>query len=1114
MDPALRERFRQAGLESAGQRRNVTVLFVDIVGYTPLSEQIDNDDLYTLIQQYFAELVNAVYKYEGTVDKFTGDGLMALFGAPIAQENSEEMAVRAALDMQSGVSHLSQDVQARLGVGVRIRIGLNAGSVIVGSVGANLAMNYTAIGNTVNLASRLQTAAEPGAILVSEVVYRQTQRLFDFEVLPPLSLKGIEHPVPGFQVLGAKAKPGSVRGLEGLRAPLIGRDAELGQLRQALGALTSGKVGHLVVVTGDAGIGKSRLTEEFRALLDPDAVRVCEGHSLTYRRGVTYWVFQEVLRHLLQASPGLPEADLRARLSTHARDTLGSAAADALPYLEHLLGLTPTDMEAADRLAYLDAGQLRQQVFLAVRDLLLAEAQRWPVVLILEDLHWADEASLDLIRFLLDSIRQAPLFIYGNTRPFEVGPLAKVVAQARQLLGERCMVMTLQSLPPDVSAQLLSRLLAEPDLPQVLRDQILQRAAGNPFYLEEILRMLIDSGAIRRDGARWRLAPGVDVSTLGVPASLQDLILARFDQLPEAPRRVLQVASVIGRQFNLQLLAHLLAPWPEAELHETLDRLTERDYVLPATGQTSVDYVFRHVLVSDAIYGTLLKSRRSELHGQIGDAIEALWPDQLDKQAELLARHYTWSPRLDRALHYLLLAGQRAARGYANEQARQHFKQALALLAKVPHSTAQALQAQKGLGDVLVLAGEYQSGRACYQAALDLVTPAESAQFAKERGELSRKLGATFERQGDYDQALLCLAAAQTALEDSAAPLPVERAQILNDLGWTNARRGALELAERYLLQALELVEHSTQYDVIASIYNRLGGVYYQKDELSKAGLYVRKSLVLREEMGDTGAVARSYNNLGLLGWKRGDWDSALDDFQRSVELHANLGDIEGMVELHSNLGLLELDRGNVDAAREHLETSLASAQQIGHVYLVGLTHLNFSRLYVAIEDWHQAMEHSQRGLATFKEIASAEHMADLYTNAGQACLGLGNLEAARKSGEAALELIGQLDSSQPAAPSVNRASALRLLGEAARLRGDYETAAGMLTESADIFAALGNQVEQGRSTVALAQLAAARGDRAGARVRLNEARLIFRQLGARLDLRKLETLTASLGLR
>ncbi|MGH2522466.1 MAG: adenylate/guanylate cyclase domain-containing protein, partial [Anaerolineales bacterium] len=505
MGPDLLERFRQAGLEAAGQRRNVTVLFVDLTGYTSLSEQLDSEDVFDFLQHYLRRLANAVYKYEGTVDKFTGDGLMALFGAPIAYENHAELAVRSALDMQAEVGHLSQEIGRRLKIEPRAHIGLHTGSVVVGSLGSNMMMNYTAIGDTVNLARRLEEATGPGKILVSEAVYRLTKPLFDYEAVPPLNLKGIAQPVAGYLVVGPRAAPASVRGVEGLHAPLVGRDAELDRLTQAALALTQKGEGQVMLVTGNAGLGKSRLTSEFKRFLRQAGVRVVEGRSLTYRRSAAYWVFSDALHNYLSLSPDSPEAPVREQLSRRAHAALGLKAPDTLPYLEHLLGLQPADAPSAERIQYLEPGQLRQQVFLAVRDLLLAEAQRQPLALILEDLHWADEVSLDLALFLLDSIRQAPVLLYIISRPIEGGTQGKIVEHASKRLADRFTAIHLRSLSPDQSERLLSQLLAVPDLPEHLRDQILQRAAGVPFYLEEILRMLIDAGVLRREGNRWRL---------------------------------------------------------------------------------------------------------------------------------------------------------------------------------------------------------------------------------------------------------------------------------------------------------------------------------------------------------------------------------------------------------------------------------------------------------------------------------------------------------------------------------------------------------------------------------------------------------------------------------
>jgi class 3 adenylate cyclase len=381
----LLDRMRQAGLEATGQRRNVTVLFSDLSGYTALSERMDGEDLYDLVQEFIRMLVNAVYKYEGIVDKLTGDGVMALFGAPIAHENNAERALLAALDMQSGIAELSQELQERLGVELHMRVGLHSGSVVVGGIGTNLMMDYTAVGDTVNLSRRIEEAAAPDSILVSEVVYRQTRPLFEFHPAQILTLKGIDHPVAVYRVLGPKAKPGLVRGLEGLRAPMIGRDQEFEQLNQAFDAFLNRNQGQFVIITGEAGLGKSRLAAEFKTSLEQHNVRVLEGQSQAYRRTISYWIFVDVLYNYLGVNPNTSHAQIHERLIQNVYTSLGNQAGEVLPFLEHLLSLQHFEPSLAERLRYLDAGQLRQQIFLAVRDLLLAESRRSPLMLILED---------------------------------------------------------------------------------------------------------------------------------------------------------------------------------------------------------------------------------------------------------------------------------------------------------------------------------------------------------------------------------------------------------------------------------------------------------------------------------------------------------------------------------------------------------------------------------------------------------------------------------------------------------------------------------------------------------------------------------------------------------
>jgi predicted ATPase/class 3 adenylate cyclase len=1101
----LLDRFRQAGLEASGQRRQVTVLFVDLSGYTHLSELIDSEELYDLVQRCSKMFANDVYKYDGMVDKFTGDGLMALFGAPIAHENNAELALRAALDMQTDLQALSDSLKEKLGSEIKAHIGLNSGSVIVGGIGSNMMMNYTAIGDVVNLASRIETAAGPGEILVSDFVHRQVRTLFDIEALPPRQLKGVSQPVQTYRVQGIRSRPGSVRGIEGLYAPMIGRDGELERLHQTVNAVTSERIGRFVALHGEAGIGKSRLISEFKSFLSQLPVQLEEGYSLVYRKGVSYWIFQDVLLRLMELDSETPKQVCQTRLREHVARALPERVDDVLPYLEHLLSLPFSDPNAARRIEYLTADQLRQQIFLAVRDLLIADCQRKPVVMILEDLHWADDGSLDLIDYLLDLLLKYPIVIVAVSRTFAEGKLAGIAQRASEQLRLRFTDLSLNSLSPDQADRLLSQLTSIHNMPESLRNDIVQRASGIPLYMEEILRTLMDRQLLQREEGHWQLAGAVDLKDLGVPDTLEGLILTRFDHLAPVQRHVLKVASVIGRTFTSPLLVGCLPALEDEEARKAISILLEREFILPDHSPGG-EYMFKHVLVSDTIYSTLLKRERKELHGLVADTIEKLSAGHLENQIDVLARHYFWSEYKDRALHYLILAGQKSGRNHNTGQSQKYFEDALSLLTKVPHSPRQAVQVHSGLGDALALAGDYPATRAAYQKALQAATSEPNAN-TETVCELQRKIGMTYERQGDYDQALGCLDQANDVLLRAKLNSPAELSQILNDTGWINFRRGRLDEAESYLLQAQALAEKTSRLDVVSSIYNRMGGVYFQKDRLKEASDFAAKSLALRQEIGDVPGVARSYNNLGLLGWKRGYWDEALLNFKRSAEYQANLGDVEGIIELNSNLGLLQIDRGYTDEACNYLEEAWRRAQQIGHSYHIALTTHYLSKLYIALGDWHNALDYSQRSEQLFKNLGDEEYLVDVYVNLGSIELGMRHLPAAAQYAGLALEL---LQAFAAEAQTEDKGRALRLQGDIALASADYPRAKDLYQEAELVFSAVSNRLERGRLLVSLSRLAQAQSNRLLAKSCLMLARKLFEELGARLDLRKLEALKIS----
>jgi class 3 adenylate cyclase/tetratricopeptide (TPR) repeat protein len=1105
----LLDRFRKAGLEAAGQRRQVTVLFVDLSGYTHLSEKIDTEELYELVQKCTKLFANSVYKYDGIVDKFTGDGLMALFGAPIAHENNAELALRAALDMRTDLGKVSAQLKKRIGSEIKAHIGLHSGSVVVGGIGSNMMMNYTAIGDVVNLASRIESAAGADMILTSDTVYRQVRTLFEFEALAPLELKGIGHTVQTYRLTGARSKPGSVRGIEGLYAPMIGRDGELERLRQTVNAMISENVGRFVAVSGEAGIGKSRLISEFKSFLSQLPVQVQEGYSLIYRKGVSYWIFQDVLLRMLEADADTPKNECQARLAERIRRVLPDRVDDILPYLEHLLSLPLSSPSAARRIEYLAADQLRQQIFLVVREFILAEAHQKPVVLILEDLHWADAGSLELLEFLIDILAKNPVVVVAVSRTFSDEKLAEIAKKASDQLRLRFTDLSLKSLSPDQSDRLLSQLLAIHNMPESLRNHIVQRASGIPLYLEEILRMLMDRKMLRREEGHWQLTDKFDLATLGVPDTLEGLILTRFDHLELVQRHVLKVASVIGRAFTRAVVIDCLPSLTKVEINNSFTILLDREFILPDRSPGG-EYMFKHVLVSDTIYGTLLKRERKELHGLVAQAIEKLSANHIENQIDVLARHYFWSDLRERALHYLILAGQKAGRNYNTSQAQKYFEDAISILPEITHTPLQAIQVHSGLGDALALAGDYPATRSAYQLAVQ-DSAAEPLSHTEVICSLHRKIGMTYERQGDYDQAQIFLDQARQTLLQAGVDSPAEMSQILNDTGWIYFRRGKLDDAENYLKQAQELAEKTTRLDVVSSIYNRIGGVYYQKDRLKEASDFAAKSLAIRQEIGDIIGVARSYNNLGLLGWKRGFWDEALANFKKSAELQSNLGDIEATLELVSNLGLLQIDRGYPEEARKYLEEGWNRAQQIGLNYTIALSNHHLCKLFIALGDWPRALEYSIRSEEIFKSLDDQDYLVDVYVNLGTIYLGMKDLTKAAQYGKQALEILQRIGED---AQTEDKGRALRLLGDIALASGDISTAKKLCHEAEAIFEEADNRLERGRLLVSLALIASAESNRMLTKSCLLLAHKLFEQLGARLDIQKLEEIRKQLALK
>jgi hypothetical protein len=502
--------------------------------------------------------VPIVEKYEGTVDKFIGDEIMALFGAPVAHENDPERALRAALDMMATLEEFNDEHANRIPKRLALHFGINSGLVIAGGIGTRQRQDYSVMGDTVNLAARLEDLSEAGEILAGEDTYRLTAPLFEFEIRQPVRVKGKEKPVQVYRLLRAKSGQGQVRGIEGLFSPMVGREAEFAHVKELLANFEKGQGGVLSIV-GEAGLGKSRLIAELRRWChETQRADWAEGHALSYGENASYLVARYVLRHALDLDYEASPAEVARALQSNIEQLFGDQAAEIYPFLAHLLE-APMDDESAQRLKYLEGEMLHQRLLQATQNFLAARARRTPLVLVWDDLHWGDPSSLGMLEALLPVTQECPLLLVMVYRPVREGRVWQFHHRVNERMGQAHCILELLPLSPEESSQLLDNLLEHSELPPKIRRLILTKAEGNPFYIEEVIRSLLDSGALTRSGSGLSWQATARVEDVSLPDTLQGMIMARIDRLDTNTKRTLQVAAVIGHAFPYKVLARVRA---------------------------------------------------------------------------------------------------------------------------------------------------------------------------------------------------------------------------------------------------------------------------------------------------------------------------------------------------------------------------------------------------------------------------------------------------------------------------------------------------------------------------------------------------------------------------
>jgi class 3 adenylate cyclase/tetratricopeptide (TPR) repeat protein len=706
----------------AGERRTVTMLFADIQGSTAAAEQLDPEEWAEIVNGAFERLIRPVYRYEGTLARLMGDAILAFFGAPIAHEDDAERAVMVGLEMLNAVKPYAREVKDRWGVDVDLRVGINTGLVVVGEVGSDMRVEYSALGDAVNVAARMEQTAAPGTLQVAGDTHRLIQRLFEFEELEPIHAKGKTEPVPAYRVTGIRERPTTTRGILGRAAPLVGRSSELATLRHVVEEVRQGK-GQICSVIGEAGVGKSRLAAALKSELaaedclgswpeeegKADHVQWAEARCLSYNTSVAYAPFIDLFSRIFGIETIDDESTARASVASAVERVFPQDSTPIVSYLCVMLGIDPGEDDAAIIKA-LPAPELQRRIFAAVIDYIETCSVSKPSVLLVEDLHWSDAVSLALLEELMRATNRTMLAILVLMRPYRDDASWGFHESADRHYSHRYTAVRLRPLDDQASKNMVEGLLGTHGLPGSLERAVLTRSEGNPFFVEEIVRVLLESGTLVEREGEW-VVEG-DLDQMSISGGLSGLVTARLDRLDDFSKLVAQFASVLGREFEFE---ELVALADDREHTETaLTDLMSRDLLMEQARIPNRTYAFRHALIQEIAYNTiLLKSRRS-LHGRVAEHLIAEGADPQE-----VSRHLLQSKQEVRAVPYLVAAGDQATRSMSLADAIRFYDEALTWAAD-DTDLELTKRIHEGLGAAYTLIPDLTKASASYQQMLEL----------------------------------------------------------------------------------------------------------------------------------------------------------------------------------------------------------------------------------------------------------------------------------------------------------------------------------------------------------------------------------------------------------
>jgi class 3 adenylate cyclase/tetratricopeptide (TPR) repeat protein len=885
-----------------GERKLVTVLFADVADYTSISEKLDPEEVHQVMDGCFKILMDEIHRYEGTINQFTGDGVMALFGAPVAHEDHAQRACHTALSIQKDMGQYGERIKKECGVDFKMRIGLNSGPVIVGSIGDDLRMDYTAVGDTTNLASRMESMARPATILVSKNTHKMARDFFEFKPLGKMKVKGKEARAKAYELMKAsevetRIEAAVVRGL----TKFVGREGEMEALKKAFEKAQSGS-GQVVGIVGEAGVGKSRILIELRNMLSKAEYTYLEGRCLHFGGSMAYLPILDILRSYFGIKEGDREYLIKKKMKEKVSQ-LEDGLKGALPPFQELLSLQVEDEDFIK----LEPQQKRERTFEAIHNLLIRMSQERPLVLVVEDLQWIDKTSEEFLDYLIGWLASTHILLILLYRPEYTHQWGSKSYYSK---------IGLDQLSTSDSAELVQYILVGGEVAPELRELILSRTGGNPLFMEEFAHSLLENGSIQRKDHQYVLSS--EPSSIQIPDTIQGIIAARMDRLEDNLKRTMQVASVIGRDFAFRILQTITGM--REELKTYLLNLQGLEFIYEKSLFPELEYIFKHALTQEVAYNSLLHKRRKEIHGKIGKAIEEIYAERLEEFYEMLAYHFKQGEVWEKAFLYLFKSGDKARQAYANREAIAFYTHAIEVSGRItPALEKQELfPVYEGRGLVWVL----------------LTKPDEAIADFQMMRQMTRASGN--QRKEGESLGHLAIAHHQKFSEEH------------------------LPLIEQYAQEAMQLSQQTGDQKILAKSLSSLGIVDQARGNLPEADRKLESSIQISRREGFKESLPQSMVFLGIQAYWQGDFQRAVHIGQEGLAVSRDIHD--GFNELFSlgNLGLAYCGVGNYAEAFRVLHEGIRKAKERDSKFPIGRMTNTLGWLHSEFGDVVSAVEYDQ----------------------------------------------------------------------------------------------------------------------------------------------------------